>query len=254
METKKSVQASLLLWAAVAALFSQNLVTRVTSEQLISFEDQKNFFYYPDPNASTPPAVSYTPPAHGTPTTPTHGGGKGGNCGNTPSGGGHYHPTPTPHKGGTTVAPPTTPTVVPRTPTTPAITVPSPPFSFDPNSPPFTCTYWRNHPTLIWGLLGWWGSVGSAFGVSSSSSLPVGYGDHMNLLQALSNKRTDGLGELYRQGTAALLNSMAHTKFPYTTPQVRDSFVAALGSDKAAAAQAQLFKLANEGKLKPARA
>ncbi|KAL3631537.1 hypothetical protein CASFOL_024521 [Castilleja foliolosa] len=235
MAINRSMHAFLLLWATA-------LLSRVTSEPMI-FEDQKNFFYYPDPNARTPPTptVSYTPPTHsGGGHTPTPS--SGGNCGSTPSGGGHYHPTPTtPHKGGTTVAPPTH--VIP----TPTITVPSPPSPFDPNSPPFTCTYWKNHPTLIWGLFGYWGSVGSAFGISSSS-LP---GDHMSLLQALSNKRMDGFGELYRQGTAALLNSMAHTKFPYTTAQVKDSFVVALSSDKAAAAQAQLFKLANEGKLKP---
>ncbi|KAI3465892.1 hypothetical protein Pfo_022555 [Paulownia fortunei] len=275
MERKRSKQASVLLWAAVAALFSQNLVIPVMSA--VNFEDQKNY-YSPDPNARTPPTVSYTPPAHGsggghaTPT-PSHGGGSYGgtppaNCGNPPSGG-HHHPTPSPPRGGgggyyyspptstpttptivsppTIVTPPSTPTIVPGTPTTPGITIPSPPFPFDPNSPPFTCTYWRNHPTLIWGLFGWWGTVGNAFGVSS---LP-GFGAHMNLLQALSNTRTDGLGELYREGTAALLNSMAHTKFPYTTTQVRDSFVTALSSNKAAEAQAQLFKLANEGRIKP---
>ncbi|KAL0306740.1 UNVERIFIED_CONTAM: Protodermal factor 1 [Sesamum radiatum] len=75
------------------------------------------------------------------------------------------------------------------------------------------CSYWRNHPTLIWGLFGWWGTLGSAFGLTS---VP-GFSANMNLLQALSNTRTDGLGELYREGTAALLNSMAHTRFPYTT-------------------------------------
>lgn len=70
----------------------------------------------------------------------------------------------------------------------------------------------------------------------------------MNLMEALSNTRTDGLGELCREGTAALLNAMVTKNFPYTTNQVRDSFVAALSSDKAAAAQARLFKLANEGR------
>lgn len=109
------------------------------------------------------------------------------------------------------------------------------------------CSYWRNHPTLIWALFGWFGTLGNAFGMHS---VP-GFGANMNLLQALSNTRTDGLGELYREGTAALLNSMAHTRFPYTTNQVRDSFVRGLSSNKAAAAQAQLFKLANEGKINP---
>ncbi|GFP87884.1 protodermal factor 1 [Phtheirospermum japonicum] len=209
------------------------------------------------------------------------------NCGTPPSGGGggHHHHTPSPPSGGrrllpfpthrnpyythpptplvaspppivtppVIITPPTTP-IDPGTPSTPGITIPSPPFPFpspfpfDPNSPPFTCTYWRNHPTLIWGLFGWWGTtVGSAFGVTS---LP-GTGANMNVLQALSNTRLDGLGQLYREGTAALLNSIAHTRFPYTTSQVRDSFVSALGSNKAAADQAQLFRLANEGKTKP---
>lgn len=111
------------------------------------------------------------------------------------------------------------------------------------------CSYWRNHPTLIWGLVGWWGTVGNVFGVGMGSA--AGLGSSTNLLQALSNTRTDGLGELYREGTAALLNSVAHTRFPYTSSQVRDSFVAALGSNKAASAQARLFKLANEGRTKP---
>lgn len=109
------------------------------------------------------------------------------------------------------------------------------------------CSYWRTHPTLIWGILGWWGSVGNAFGVASVPAL----GANMNLLQALSNTRPDGLGELYREGTASLLNSMVSRRFTYTTDQVRNSFVTALSSDKSASAQAQLFKLANEGRLKP---
>lgn len=100
---------------------------------------------------------------------------------------------------------------------------------------------------MIWGVFGFWGTtVTGAFGVTS---LP-GIGGHMSLPQALSNTRTDGIGALYREGTAALLNSMVHTRFPFTTDQVRDSFISALGSNKAAAAQARVFKLANEGRLK----
>lgn len=89
--------------------------------------------------------------------------------------------------------------------------------------------------------------MGNAFGVTS---VP-GFGAHLTLQQALSNTRTDGLGALYREGTASLLNSMLNNRFPFTTKQVRESFVAALSSNKAAAAQAHLFKQANEGKLKP---
>lgn len=109
------------------------------------------------------------------------------------------------------------------------------------------CSYWRNHPGIIWGLLGWWGTLGSAFG--GASSVP-GFGASMSLPQALSNTRADGLGALYREGTASFLNSLVNDKFPYTTKQVRDRFVASLGSNKAAAAQAHLFRMANEGRMK----
>ncbi|KAJ4848460.1 hypothetical protein Tsubulata_038082 [Turnera subulata] len=139
------------------------------------------------------------------------------------------------------VSPPTTPS----TPGTPPY-VPSPPLIPDPNSP-FPCNYWSNHPAIIWGLFGWWGTMGNAFGVTS---IP-GFGATMSLPQALSNTRTDGYGTLYREGTAALLNSMVTHRFPYTTAQVRQNFVAALHSNRAAASQGHLFKLANEGHLKP---
>lgn len=110
----------------------------------------------------------------------------------------------------------------------------------------FICSYWSSHPGLIWGLLGWWGTLGGI----GAPSVP-GFGSSTSLLKALSNTRTDGFGALYREGTASWLNSMANHRFPFTTNQVRDSFVAALHSDRAAAAQARLFKLANEGHLKP---
>lgn len=110
------------------------------------------------------------------------------------------------------------------------------------------CSYWKTHPGVIWGLVGWWGtSLGSVFGVTS---VP-GFGTNLSLQQALSNTRTDGLGALYREGTASFLNSMVNNRFPFTTKQVRQNFVAALGSNKAAASQAHVFKLANEGRLKP---
>lgn len=142
------------------------------------------------------------------------------------------------------VGSPPTPIIDPGTPGTPFVPAPFPPITG-------TCDYWRNHPTLIWGLLGWWGTVGGAFGtVSTSSSIP-GFDPHMNLLQALSNTRTDAIGSLYREGTASWLNSMVSNKFPFTTSQVRDHFVAGLSSTKAATKQAHTFKLANEGRLKP---
>ncbi|KAK9284640.1 hypothetical protein L1049_023816 [Liquidambar formosana] len=283
MGRERSQHASLFMWILVAGLLSQNLAIPVMST---SFEDQKNY-YTPDPHAGTPPTGSHgspphvssppyhsggTPPSHG---TPSHGG--GGNCNPTPShgtpshghdptpstpsgGGGYYHSPPTSGGGSppVTETPPTTPVITPVTPSvpTPSISIPSPPFSvpsppfvFDPNTPfTGTCNFWRTHPTVIWGLLGWWGTtLGGAFG---ATSIP-GFASHMSLQQALSNTRTDGIGALYREGTASLLNSMVNTRFPYTTKQVRDNFVRALGSNKAAAAQAQLFKQANEGRLKP---
>ncbi|XP_019193004.1 PREDICTED: protodermal factor 1-like [Ipomoea nil] len=123
----------------------------------------------------------------------------------------------------------------------------TPPTGFDPNSPPFPCTFWKAHPTLIWGMVGWNGNtIRSMFGMNNNN-IP-GFSGSVNLLEALSNTRTDGYGALYREGTAAMLNSMMTKNFPYTTQQVRDSFGrAALSSNQAAAAQARLFKLANEG-------
>ncbi|XP_062105773.1 protodermal factor 1 isoform X2 [Humulus lupulus] len=304
---KKSVMMmtmpSLLLWSLV---LSQSLLTPVMSST--SFEDQKNYYYPPDPHTGTPPIggsppytptphtptpytptphtptpytptphtpTPYTPTPH-TPTphhsTPPHGdpphGGCGGCHGHTPS-----TPVPTPHTPPNCPTPttptdptptptvpytptPTTPyTPTPTTPYTPTPTTPytptpvvptpsTPPYIPDPNTPPFTCNYWRNHPQMIWGVLGWWGTLGNAFGVPT---VP-GVGANVNLKDALSNTRTDGFGELCRQGTAAFLNSMVDHSFTYSAKQVRESFVNALGSDKAAAAQARLFKIANEKK------
>ncbi|XVF14517.1 hypothetical protein REPUB_Repub09cG0067600 [Reevesia pubescens] len=216
----------------------------------------------PTPTPSTPSGGNCGTPPHepSTPSRPSH----------TPSHGGYYHSPPTSGGGSpptpVTVSPPTTPIsppsygggspptpVIVSPPTTPIIdpgtpSIPTPPFFPAPTSPfGGTCDFWRSHPTLIWGVLGWLGTVGNAFGVPS---MP-GFGAHMSLPQALSNTRTDGLGALYREGTASLLNSMVNNRFPFSTKQVRDSFVAALGSNSAAAAQARLFKLANEGHLKP---
>lgn len=56
METQRSKKASssLLLWALVAGLLSQDLVSTVAS----SFVDQKNYYFPPppDPNSGTPPS------------------------------------------------------------------------------------------------------------------------------------------------------------------------------------------------------
>ncbi|CAL0310232.1 unnamed protein product [Lupinus luteus] len=262
---RKRNHVSLSMFALLAGLLSQNLVIPVTCTTTV--EDQKNY-YSPNPQAgfssslcshrSTPPSHgsgSSTPPSHhGTPTTPSTP--SGGNCGspphdpstpttpsNPPSRGGGYYNSPPPYGGGSTptpiyVSPPTTP-IDPSTPN-----IPSPPLLPSPSPFSGTCNYWSTHPTIIWGLLGWWGTLGSAFGVPGSGST-------LTLPQALSNTRTDALGALYREGTASYLNSLVNKNFPYTTNQVRNKFVASLNSNKAAATQAKLFKMANEGLVKP---
>ncbi|CAN1228914.1 Protodermal factor 1 [Linum perenne] len=239
--------------------------------------DQKNY-YPPDPSSRTPPSGLFLSLLHfPTPSTPSHGGSGSPPHHGSPSHGGHHHPTPSNPPSGNCGSPPSTPTPIDPstppsgggsynpspspptgggggilTPPTPIIggsppTTPfTPPFVIDPNSP-FSCNYWRSHPGLIMGLLGWWGTMGNAFGVPS---VP-GFGASTSLPQALSNTRNDGYGMLYREGTAALLNSMVSNRFAFTTNQVRQNFVTALGSNKAAAAQGQVFKMANEGRLKP---
>lgn len=269
---ERNKEGSVVMWALVAALLCQNLIIPVMGSS--SVEDQKTY-YSPDPHhAGTPPISHGTPPSHsgsyGTP--PSHGGTPHCHCGGTPSSGGHHPspstPTPTltppsgytyspPVSGGgtpstpVTFTPPSSPIIVPGTPI-PGISIPSPPYVIDPNSPPFSCNYWRTHPTLIWGLFGWFGTVGGAFSLSSVPNLPSipGLGSSTTLQQCLANVRTDGYGTLYREGTAALLNSMIDHKFPFTTSQVRDNFVSAIRSNKAAATQGHVFKLANEGRLK----
>ncbi|KAL8088345.1 uncharacterized protein LOC141695065 [Apium graveolens] len=193
---------------------------------------------------STPSTPTYgSPPSSpsidpGTPSTPTYG----------------SPPTSPSIDPGTPATPidPATPgsPTLPVTPTIPGVSSP-PPFSFNPNSPPFPCTYWINHPTLIWGLFGFYGTtLGGAFGLTSNGA-PAAGASQVSLEQALSNTHMDGIGALYREGTAALLNSMVIRRFPFTTEQVRDRFVSALASNKEASAQARVFKMANEGRLKP---
>ncbi|XP_071703701.1 uncharacterized protein [Rutidosis leptorrhynchoides] len=209
--------------------------------------------HHNNPSPSVP-TYHHTPPPSGGGSPPTYHhippprSGGGGSGGSPPI---YYHsPPPSGGGGGGSGSPPGTypPIILP--PTTPGLPFPSPPF--DPNSPPITggpCDFWRNHPGFIWGVFGWSGqTIGSAFGLGT---LPgPGAGANLNLLQALSNTRTDGIGALYREGTASLLNSMVNKHFPYTTSHVKTSFLAAIGSNKAAAAQARVFKLANEGHMK----
>ncbi|KAE9590548.1 hypothetical protein Lal_00023204 [Lupinus albus] len=252
---RKISHVSLTMFAMLAGLLSQNLVIPVMCTTTV--QDQKNY-YSPNPQAgshrSTPPSHgsgSSTPHSHHvTPSTPS-----GRNCGspphdpstpttpsNPPSGGGGYYNSPPPYGGGSTPTPTTPTPTTPIDPNTPNI--PSPPLLPSPSPFSGTCNYWSTHPTIIWGLLGWWGTLGSAFGVPGS-------GSSLTLPQALSNTRTDALGALYREGTASYLNSLVNKNFPYTTNQVRNKFVASLNSNKAAATQAKLFKMANEGQMKP---
>ncbi|RWW05569.1 hypothetical protein BHE74_00018520 [Ensete ventricosum] len=107
-------------------------------------------------------------------------------------------------------------------------------------------SYWRKHSAAIWGLIGYWGTVGQLFGPPAAAA----FGRSLSLPEALANTRADGIGALYREGTASLLNSLASKSFVFSTQQVRDAFNAAVVSDKAAAAQARVFKKANEGHLK----
>ncbi|RWW64887.1 hypothetical protein BHE74_00027838 [Ensete ventricosum] len=107
-------------------------------------------------------------------------------------------------------------------------------------------SYWRAHPEAILALLGYWCTLGEFFGLPAVSA----FGRDPSLLEALSNTRSDGIGALYREGTASLLNSLVHRNFALTTQQVREEFNTAVISEKAAATQAQLFKKANEGHLK----
>ncbi|XP_004513725.1 protodermal factor 1 [Cicer arietinum] len=282
MERKISY-VSFSMFALLVGLLSQNLVVSVMSTTV---EDQKNF-YTTDPHSGNPsagftdslcPHRSSPPSSHGSSSPPSHGNGGGyynptpstppsRNCGSSPSPPPHdpstpstpsHNPTPSnpPSRGGYYNSPPSsgspptlTPPSDPSTPIDPGTpTIPSPPFF--PSSSPFTgtCNYWRSHPGIIWGILGWWGTTGNAFGITNS--VP-GFSPGLTLPQALSNTRTDGLGELYREGTASFLNSLVNHKFPYTTDQVRERFASSLHSNKAAATQAHLFKMANEGKMKP---
>ncbi|KAG8077780.1 hypothetical protein GUJ93_ZPchr0007g5737 [Zizania palustris] len=193
--------------------------------------------YYPPT-----PSIGVGPPSPSSGTSPT-----------TP-GGGHYPPTPSTGEAPTPDVPLLPPISTPSTPYSPLVPMPpssTTPTPFEPNTPPFftgPCTYWLSHPGVIWGLFGFWCPLGLLFGPSAAAP----FGHDLTVTEALANTREDGVGALYREGTASLLNSMVNSKFTFTTQQVKDAFVAALGSgdDHAAAAQAELFKMANEGHAK----
>lgn len=108
------------------------------------------------------------------------------------------------------------------------------------------CSYWGSHPDFIIAVVGSLGSIGDLFGHSCASI----FGSNPSLPAALKNTRQDGYGALFREGTASFLNSMTNTKFPFSTPQVKSAFAGAIASDGTAQAQADVFKQANEGKIK----
>ncbi|XP_038985150.1 leucine-rich repeat extensin-like protein 3 isoform X2 [Phoenix dactylifera] len=206
----------------------------------------------PTPSSGGSPAIipSAPSPVVESPITPP---GSGGGCGApTPShgSGGYYNSPPTPSNDCYN-SPPSSPTIEPPvtpTPTIPDITPPSPLIP-DPNSHPSftgTCNYWRTHPEAILTVLGYLGNISQLFGAACG----LAFGRDLSLPEALANTRADGIGALYREGTASLLNSLADRRFPFTTQQVTDAFAAAVTSDEAAATQAELFKQANEGRLK----
>ncbi|CAA7402457.1 unnamed protein product [Spirodela intermedia] len=245
----------LLLWALVAVLLSQTLVNNVAcSRNLGSLEDDKA--YSPRPHKSS---------SKGKPSCPTPSHGKGGGYSSPPGGGGGGYTSPpsggsgsgttTPPSGGGsgTYTPPSggggTPpvTIDPGTPYIPGIPMPPSTWLPSPGLPPFftgTCDYWRTHPQAIFAICGYWNTIGRMLGLTPPAT------PNLSLLDALKNTRSDGLGDLYREGTAAFLNSLVNQKFAFSTSQVRDAFANALVSDQAAATQAQVFKRANEGRLK----
>ncbi|XP_073042198.1 uncharacterized protein [Primulina eburnea] len=237
MEKKRSVQAASVL-LILSVMLSQNLVLSAANY----FEEQKNFFNFP-PSVYTPPSQGSGSGSYPCPTPS-----KGGSYTPTPSKGGSYK-SPTPSKGGSYGKPPSKGYSSSPVYHAPPVSTPTPVHKTPPSSlqnPPYSCIYWKTHPGLISAVFGWWGTVGSAF---NTPTIP-GFSPSTSLLQALSNTRTDGYGDLYREGTAALLNSMAHSaSYPYSAAQVKDGFTAALSSNHAAAVQAKLYKMANEARV-----
>ncbi|RZR78853.1 hypothetical protein BHM03_00004402, partial [Ensete ventricosum] len=106
--------------------------------------------------------------------------------------------------------------------------------------------YWGSHPDAIAAVIGSLGTIADLFGHGCAAI----FGSNPSLTDALTNPRTDGYGALIREGTAAFLNSMANTRYPFTTPQVKSAFAGAITSDGTAATQAEIFEQANEGNYK----
>ncbi|XP_020596714.1 protodermal factor 1-like [Phalaenopsis equestris] len=265
----------------VSVLFCVLSVSRfcwLASGNVAEVENQKNYYLHdqtawssprhshnsrPDCTTPTTPSgggggIHYSPPTtpshgggitHSPPSAPSHGGSGGGcNCNTPPS------ITPTPL---VPLNPPSPTTPIYLSPPSPLLPFspppstpnPTPPYiPIDPNSPPFPCSYWFAHPTAIWVLFGYWGTVGTIFGTTPATG--IAFGRNLSLLEALGNTRDDGYGALLREGTASLLNSMASKSFFFNTEQVREGFNAAVQSEKMAADQANIFQKANEGRLK----
>ncbi|CAL9059888.1 unnamed protein product [Musa banksii] len=245
-----------LVCLLLVGLLSHNVFTPVVSRSLQEFAEQKN--YYPPatgstpthshgtPNCPTPSGGGYGTPtpshggSHGIPTVPSHGGSHG-TTPTVPSHGGSYGSTPTvPSQGSPTPSGGYSPPYSPSTPSTPTT---------DPHIPPFftgTCRFWGSHPDAIAAIIGSLGTIGDLFGHGCAAI----FGSNPSLTDALTNTRTDGYGALIREGTAAFLNSMANSRYPFTTRQVKTAFAGAITSDGIAATQAEIFEQANEGKYK----
>ncbi|ONK70136.1 uncharacterized protein A4U43_C05F30630 [Asparagus officinalis] len=282
MEARRGGQV-LMISFLLTVLFSQSH-EREFADQKTYYPPDPHSLSRP-PHSVRPPKHHHRTPAcppppqggSGCGCTPSHGGGSGSSPATHPpspsGGGGGYYGNPPPSPIVEPISPPT-PTIVP-TPDTPSILtppspplVPSPPFipvdpntppltpstpPVDPNSPPFTpggtpgtCIFWSSNPTLIWGIFGYWATVGGLFG--PVTTLP--FSSNLSVQEALANTRNDGYGALYREATASYLNSLVNKNFPFTTPEVRHGFVSSMVSEKAAANQARVFKLANEGRFK----
>ncbi|KAJ8483943.1 hypothetical protein OPV22_016428 [Ensete ventricosum] len=252
MGSEKKRKALALWFLSTWYVSQQAVITPAMSRSLEGgTADEKNY-YAPDPHGGNSHGTPCTTPpsTHNTPLPPSHGGGGGG--------GGHGNPPPTPAITTPPVplAPPapaiTTPLSppVPLAPPAPAYQVtptpPATPMVPDPNTPPFSCDYWRSHPTAIWALIGYWCPLSQIFGMPAASF----FGSNPTAVEAMSDARSDGIGALYREGTASFLNSLVDRDFFFTTQQVRDAVNAAVVSHEAAAAQAELFKKANKGHLK----
>lgn len=231
------MERSLLACFLLLGLVYQSLVTPIVCRNL------EGSVLNPDCDCPTP---SHHGGGHGTPTPSHSSSGKPKPAPSTPTTPSNpSHPSPSSPSPPAIITPPSTP--VTPTPTTPVIPTPSLP---DPTTvPPFapgSCSYWISHPGAIWAIFGYWGTVGKSFGPACGAI----FGKNMSLQDAMKNTRTDGVGNLYREGTAALLNSLVCKRYSFTPQQVKDAFAAAVVSDRAAAAQAQIFKQANEGGVK----